>query len=71
MINDCDKPTSNLKRIRESLSLSQSDLSILAEVPLTTIQRYEQRKINLKNARAEYVVRIAKALDYHPTALFD
>ncbi len=67
----CDKPTSNLKRIRESLCLSQSDLSILSDVPLKTIQRYEQRKKNLKNARAEYVVRIAKALDCDPIYLLE
>ena len=67
----CDKPISNLKRIRESLCISQSNLSILSEVPFRTIQRYEQRKKNFKNARAEYVVRIAKALDCDPIYLLE
>lgn len=52
----------NLKRYRKRLGLSQSELAKLSEVPLRTIQQYEQRKKNINKAQAVSLVNMAKTL---------
>ncbi len=56
-----NKPT-NLKRIREARSLSQSELSKRAGVSLRSIQMYEQRKNDINKAQAEALHRLALVL---------
>ena len=65
----CDKLTelykeakrdTNLKILRQKAELTQSQLAELAEVPLRTIQQYEQRQKNINHAYAETLAKIAK-----------
>lgn len=67
----CDKLTelykeakrdTNLKILRQKAELTQSQLAELAEVPLRTIQQYEQRQKNINHAYAETLAKIAKQL---------
>ena len=53
---------SNLKIMRQRTGLSQSELAKLSEVPVRTIQQYEQRQKNINAAKAETLIRIAKYL---------
>lgn len=53
---------SPLKERREAIGLSQSDLSLLADVPVRTIRAYEQNKLDIKKAQADTVVELARAL---------
>ncbi len=51
-----------LKRLRMYAGLSQKELAEKTGIPLRTIQQYEQGQKDLTHARAESVVRLAKAL---------
>lgn len=42
-----------------------------ADVPLRTIQQYEQKQKNINHARADYVIRLAKALYCRPEDLLE
>lgn len=48
--------------MRQRAELTQRELAELAEVPLRTIQQYEQRQKNINRAQAETLARIAKQL---------
>lgn len=52
----------NLKRIRESNKLSQSQLSTLSGVSIRTIQAYEQRSKDINKAESIIVFNLAKVL---------
>lgn len=52
----------NLKKIRESRGLSQSQLAKASDVPLRTIQKYEINEVNINNCKAINVYKMAKAL---------
>ena len=66
-----DKTTSNLKRIRMSMGLSQGELAALTGIPVRTIQQYEQKQKDINGARAEYVILLAKVLDCDPIYLLE
>ena len=51
-----------LKMHRRMVGISQSELARLSDVPLRTIQQYEQRQKNINHARASYLVALARAL---------
>lgn len=53
---------SSLKRLRMYAGLSQRDLSTITDIPLRTIQQYEQREKDICKANVDYCVRLAKAL---------
>lgn len=53
---------SPLKERREAVGLSQSDLSLLTDIPVRTIRAYEQNKLDIKKAQADTVVELARAL---------
>lgn len=53
---------SALKRIRAYAKLSQSELARKSEVPVRTIQQYEQKQKDIKAAKVDTVIRLAKAL---------
>lgn len=54
---------SPLKERRESIGLSQNDLSLLADIPVRNIRAYEQNQLDIKRAQAETVLALAKALN--------
>ena len=53
---------SRLKERREELGLSQSQLARKTEIPVRTIQQYEQRQKNINHAKIAYLTAFAKAL---------
>ena len=57
------KPETNLKAMRTLAGLSQSELAGQADVPVRTIQQYEQRQKNINKAQAETLLRLARALN--------
>ena len=56
---------------RKWICLSQKELAEKANVPLRTIQQYEQKQKNINHARADYVIRLAKALYCRPEDLLE
>ena len=52
----------NLKTLRRQAGLSQAELAELSEVPVRTIQEYEQQKKDINKAQAQTVLRLARAL---------
>lgn len=52
-----------LKEIRERIGFSQSDLSLMSDVPIRTIRAYEQNKLDIKKAQADTVSVLARALN--------
>lgn len=61
----------NLKKIRQKRGLSQSQLAIVTDIPVRTIQQYEQRQKDINKARAEYLIKFAKALYCDPEDLIE
>lgn len=57
------KNGTNLKLYRLEAGLSQSELAEISSVPLRSIQQYEQNQKNINAAKAETVVKLAKALN--------
>ena len=57
------KPYSNLKLLRLDANLSQSELSKLSEVPVRTIQQYEQKQKKINKASTETIIKLAKVLN--------
>ena len=55
-------PQINLKRIREAVGLSQSQLAAEAEVSLRSIQHYEQRSKDINKAQSITLVKMARVL---------
>ena len=56
------KPETNLKQRRMAAGMSQRELAEQSDVPVRTIQQYEQRQKNINKAQAEYLVRLSKVL---------
>ena len=65
------QPETNLKALRQRSGLSQRELSEQSGVPLRTIQQYEQKQKNINAAKAETVVKLAKALNCTVEALME
>ena len=65
------KNNTNLKALRLDAGLSQSELAEISDIPVRTIQQYEQRQKNINMARAEYVIRLAKVLYCEPEDLLE
>ena len=57
------KPETNLKALRALAGLSQSELAEQADVPVRTIQQYEQRQKDINKAQAETLLRLARTLN--------
>ena len=55
-------PETKLKSLRQKAGLSQRELAELSEVPLRTIQQYEQRQKSINKAQAEYLVMLSQVL---------
>lgn len=60
---------SQLKRLRAYAMLSQSMLAKKANIPVRTIQQYEQGQKDLSHANSEYIIRLSKALYCKPEDL--
>ena len=56
------RPETNLKIQRQKANLSQRELSELANIPLRTIQQYEQRQKSINKAQSEYLVMLSQVL---------
>lgn len=56
------RPQTNLKRMRLRAGFSQRELADLSDVPVRTIQQYEQRQKNINKAQVEYLLMLAQAL---------
>ncbi len=59
---DKAKEVSNLKSRRELMELSQKELAEASDVPLRTIQQYEQRQKNINNAKVSYLISLSSVL---------
>ena len=70
-LKEARQGVSPLKRLRQKLGLSQTELSTLSGVPLRTLQQYEQRQKDIKKAQAQYVLRLASVLSCSPAELLD
>lgn len=57
------KPCTNLKYLRQLAGLSQSELAAFSDVPLRTIQQYEQRQKDINKAQVTYLLRFAQTLN--------
>ncbi len=58
-----------LKKYRELRGFSQSELASMTDIPLKTLQHYEQGDKSLAKANASYVISLAKVLDCKPEIL--
>ena len=58
-----EKPETNLKALRILAGLSQSELAVQADVPVRTIQQYEQRQKDINKAQAVTLLRLARTLN--------
>lgn len=65
------KKYTNLEIFRRKLGISRAKLSKRSHVPLRTIEKYEQRVININRGSAEYVISLAKDLYVKPEALLE
>lgn len=68
---NANKRETNLKRIRLSAGLSQSQLATKAEVSIRNIQMYEQRKNDINKAQADILFRLSKILCCNIEDLFE
>ena len=61
----------NLKILRERLGISQGDLAFYTNIPVRTIQEYEQRKKDINKANMEYILSLSKILWCNPQDLYE
>ncbi|MBO6138482.1 MAG: helix-turn-helix transcriptional regulator [Agathobacter sp.] len=71
IIHHQQRQVARLQEYRKRICLSQKELAEKADVPLRTIQQYEQKQKNINHARADYVIRLAKALYCRPEDLLE
>jgi len=62
---------SRLKVYRTLIGMSQKELANKTEIPIRTIQQYEQQQKNINKAQAEYLIRLSKALFCEPEDLLE
>ncbi len=65
------KGYTNLKQKRLEAGLSQSQLANLTNIPVRTIQQYEQGQKNINRAGAEYLMAFSRALYCDPVLLLE
>lgn len=56
------KKQTNLKLIRKELGLTQNQLSQITNIPLRTLQQYEQKQKNINAASVQSIITLSKAL---------
>jgi len=62
---------SKLKTVRKHCGLTQEELSLASNVSLNTIRAYERKSKDLKKARVDIVINLAKALKCDAIELLD
>ena len=55
-------PSTKLQAVRTAAGMSQRGLSVMAEIPIGTIQKWEQGSKDINRAAVEDVLRLTKAL---------
>lgn len=70
-VENASRRTARLQEYRKLLGLSQRELAARSEVPLRTIQQYEQRQKNINHARTDYVLRLSNVLCCRPEDLLE
>lgn len=60
-----------LKRYRTLVGISQKELAEKTNIPVRTIQQYEQRQKNINKAQVEYLMRLSKVLYCRPENLLE
>lgn len=70
LIKENQKET-NLKRIRRMRGMTQKELADETEIPIRTIQQYEQGQKKINGARAEYIVALSRILYCKPEELLE
>ena len=66
-----EKPDTNLKMMRKRAKLSQRELAVLTDIPVRTIQQYEQRQKDINKASMEYMYKLSNALVCEPRELME
>ena len=56
-------PDTNLKALRTLSGFTQAELAEQTNIPLRTIQQYEQRQKNINKAQAETLLRLSRVLN--------
>ena len=62
---------SRLKAYRTLLGMSQKELADKTEIPVRTIQQYEQQQKNINKAQVDYLIRLSKVLYCEPEDLLE
>lgn len=70
-VTHLDRTESRLKKYRKLVGLSQRELAEKTEIPVRTIQQYEQRQKNINKAQVDYVIRLSKSLYCSPEDLLE
>lgn len=65
------RQVARLQEYRRRICLSQKELAEKADVPLRTIQQYEQRRKDINKAQAEYVIKLSQVLCCKPQELME
>ena len=60
----------NLRNIRKNKHLSREKLEMASGVPARAIKAYESGQVDLEKASYICVIKLAKALEVEPSALF-
>ena len=61
-MKSCNAAETRLGYYRKKLGMSQRQLAEAAEIPVRTIQQYEQRQKDINRAQSAYVLRLSKVL---------
>jgi transcriptional regulator with XRE-family HTH domain len=56
---------------RKTVGMTQKELAAQSEIPLRTIQQYEQRQKDINKAGAEYLILLSKTLHCSPEELIE
>ena len=72
MLNDrMERQIARLQEYRKRLGMSQRELAEKSNVPVRTIQQYEQKQKNINHGRVDYIVSLSKALHCRPEDLLE
>ncbi len=66
-----ERKDTNLKKMRIKNGLSQSKLAKAADIPVRTVQQYEQRRKDINRAGAESVEALSRVLNCEPCSLLE
>ena len=64
-------PETNMKRLRKAAGLTQNELAKESQIPLRTIQQYEQRQKDINRAQVQYLIMLSRVLCCAPEDLVE